>query len=181
VPGGVQAAPRVPTIRTCARNDLDSENMAKRRQERVSERIHHEVSDLLQNEIRDPRLAYVTVTDVEISPDLELATIFVSTLGEREALDNAIAGLERATGYIRRELAQRLGMRVMPAVRFLPDQSWERGARLDALLDRLAGTAPPAEDGYSTAAGETDVSPKQQSDLPNTPLDDEDEDCQETD
>jgi len=127
-----------------ARDRLVAENMATRRQQRVSERIHHEVSDLLLNEIRDPRLAEVTVTGVEISLDLELATVFVSTLGDREAKDKALVALERASGFIRRELARRLGMRVTPAVRFALDESWERGARLDALLNSLHSS--PADD-----------------------------------
>ena len=126
--------------------------MPTRRQERVSERIHHEVSDLLLNEIRDPRLEQVTVTGVEISPDLKLATVFVSALGDAEAKDNALKGLERASGYIRRELAQRLAMRLTPAVRFVLDESWERGARLDALLDNLQSS--PADDHDEEDAGQ---------------------------
>jgi ribosome-binding factor A len=127
--------------------------MATRRQERVSERIHHEISDLLQNEIRDPRLAEVTVTGVEISADLQLATIFVSTLGDQAAKAAALAALERASGYIRRELAQRLNMRVTPAVRFVLDESWERGARLDALLDSLHDS-PSGSEGEDAAPGQ---------------------------
>lgn len=119
--------------------------MVTRRQERVSERIHHEISDLLQNQIRDPRLAYVTVTGVEISPDLQLATVFVSALGEHEAKDSALTALEHAAGYIRRELAQRLMMRVTPAVHFVLDESWERGAHIDALLNNLQSAAPDDE------------------------------------
>ena len=126
--------------------------MPTRRQERVSERIHHEVSDLLLNEIRDPRLEQVTVTGVEITPDLKLATVFVSALGDPEAKDNALKGLERASGYIRRELAQRLAMRVTPALRFVLDESWERGARLDALLDNLPSS--PADDSDEEDAGQ---------------------------
>jgi len=121
--------------------------MPTRRQERVSERIHHEISDLLQNEIRDPRLEQVTVTGVEISPDLQLATVFISVMGDQEAKDNALSALERASGYVRRELAQRLGMRVTPAVQFVLDESWERGARLDALLDSLQGSPADGMDG----------------------------------
>jgi ribosome-binding factor A len=128
--------------------------MVTHRQERVSERIHHEISDLLQNEIRDPRLAYVTVTDVAITPDLALATVFVSALGDREAQDNALAALERASGYIRRELAQRLRMRVTPTVRFVPDESWERGARVDALLDSLHSST--SDDDDNLAEGDED-------------------------
>ena len=126
--------------------------MPTRRQERVSERIHHEVSDLLLNEIRDPRVEQVTVTGVEITPDLKLATVFVSALGDPEAKDNALKGLERASGYIRRELAQRLAMRVTPALRFVLDESWERGARLDALLDNLPSL--PADDSDEEDAGQ---------------------------
>lgn len=126
--------------------------MPTRRQERVSERIHHEISDLLLNEIRDPRLEQVTVTGVEISPDLKLATVFVSALGDSEAKDNALKGLERASGYVRRELAQRLGMRMTPAVRFVLDESWERGAHLDALLDSLQSS--PADDHDEEDAGQ---------------------------
>ncbi len=134
--------------------------MPTRRQERVSERIHHEISDLLQNEIRDPRLEQVTVTGVEISPDLQLATVFVSTMGDQAAKDNALKALERASGYVRRELAQRLGMRVTPAVRFVLDESWERGARVDALLNGLhsapagAVDSPAEEDQDDTDSGQ---------------------------
>jgi ribosome-binding factor A len=131
--------------------------MVTRRQERVSERIHHEISDLLQNEIRDPRLAYVTVTGVEISPDLQLATVFVTALGDHEARAAAVTALEGAAGYIRRELAQRLQMRVTPAVRFVLDESWERGARLDALLDSLRSS--PSDDGLGLAADDEKGAP----------------------
>jgi len=128
--------------------------MATRRQEQVSERIHHEVSDLLQNEMRDPRLTFVTVTDVEISPDLQLATVFVSALGDDEVKAGAMTALERASGYVRRELARRLRMRVTPAVRFLLDESWERGSRVDALLDSLHHS--PSDGDQGLAAGEDD-------------------------
>jgi ribosome-binding factor A len=131
--------------------------MVTRRQERVSERIHHEISDLLQNEIRDPRLAYVTVTGVEISPDLQLATVFVTALGDHEAKAAAMTALEGAVGYIRRELAQRLQMRVTPAVRFVLDESWERGARLDALLDSLRSLPPDDALGLATDDDEKDA------------------------
>lgn len=111
--------------------------MVKHRIERVSDRIHEEVSDLLQKRIRDPRLEFVTVTEVRVSPDLELATVFVSALGDQAARDSAVVALEGASGYIRRELAIRLSMRITPSVRFLLDDSWERGSRVDALLDSL--------------------------------------------
>ncbi|MBM4429646.1 MAG: 30S ribosome-binding factor RbfA [Chloroflexi bacterium] len=125
--------------------------MPSRRQERVSERIHQELSELLQRRLRDPRLAYVTVTEVQVSPDLKLATIFVSALGDDEAGESALTGLQHASRYIRRELAQMLQMRAMPELRFLLDDSWERGARIDQLLEQLPPAAP-SEGTEETAA-----------------------------
>jgi ribosome-binding factor A len=119
--------------------------MPKRRQERVTERIHQELSDLLLRRIHDPRLTFVTVTDVEVTPDLKLATVFVSVLGDQEAAQSALAGLQHASSFIRRELAHTLEMRVVPELRFLLDDSWERGARIDALLERLPPPAPNEE------------------------------------
>ena len=118
--------------------------MVKHRVERVTDRIQEEVSDLLLKQIRDPRIDFVTVTGVKISPDLELATVYVSVLGDAEASQNALKALEGAAGYVRRQLAIRLGMRTTPAVRFALDESWERGAKVDALLDRLRNEEPPA-------------------------------------
>jgi ribosome-binding factor A len=120
--------------------------MTKRRQERVSERIHHELSDLLQNRISDPRLVYVTVTEVEVTADLKQATVYVSALGDGQARREALQGLEHASRYIRRELAQRLQMRFAPEVRFSLDETWERGERIDRLLDKLH-SSPVDEDG----------------------------------
>jgi len=119
--------------------------MSTRRRERVSERIHEEISDLLLKRIRDPRLAYVTVTDVEVSPDLKLATVFVSALGDQESRHSALEGLNHASSYIRRELAQRLQLRFTPELRFLLDDSWERGARVDELLGQLQSAASSDE------------------------------------
>ena len=117
--------------------------MAKHRMERVSDRIQQEVSDLLLRHVRDPRIGFVTVTGVKVSQDMELATVYVSVLGDAEAKKNSLKALEGATGYVRRELAVRLGMRTTPAVRFALDESWERGAKVDALLDRLRDEKPP--------------------------------------
>lgn len=116
----------------------------KHRVERVSDRIQEEVSDLLLRQVRDPRIEFVTVTGVKVSPDLELATVYVSVLGDAEARQNAMKALEGASGYVRRELAVRLGMRTTPAVRFMLDISWERGARVDALLEKLRDQGGPA-------------------------------------
>lgn len=111
--------------------------MPTRRQERVSERIHEEISALLQREMGDPRLANVTVTGVEVSPDLKMASIFISALGDREARAAALQGLQHASSYVRWQLAQRIQLRYTPELRFELDESWQRGARIDELLEQV--------------------------------------------
>jgi ribosome-binding factor A len=121
--------------------------MPTRRQERVGERIHEEISQLLQTRVRDPRLAQVTVTGVDVSPDLKAATVFVSTLGDRESSNAALRGLQHASSFLRRALAQQLDTRFTPELRFVLDNSWQRGARIDELLEQLPSMSDdePAE------------------------------------
>jgi len=116
--------------------------MPGRRQERVSELLHHELTDLLQRRIRDPRLAQVTITGVEVSPDLKQATVFVTSLGDSEARREALNSLRHAGGFFRRELSQSLNMRVTPELRFALDESWQRGSRIDELLDQIQASDP---------------------------------------
>ncbi len=106
--------------------------MASRRQHRVAELIHHEFSNILQFEIRDPRIGFATVTEVEVSPDLKVATIYVSLLtgDEAESLD----GLEHAAPFARRELGRKLKLRYTPELRFQIDSSAAYAQKIDTLL-----------------------------------------------
>ena len=131
-------------------------DMSTRRQERVSERIHEEICDVLQKRIRDPRLAGVTVTGVEVSPDLKVAKVFISALGDRESRNSALQGLQHASKYIRRQLAQQLQMRFTPELRFALDESWERGARIDELLEQVGNTESSNEVTDSGASDDSD-------------------------
>ena len=108
--------------------------MFTRRQRRVGELLHEELGDLLQKKIRDPRLAFVTITTVEMSPDLRRAHVFVSSLGDQEAM---LAGLRHASGFLRRELGQRLSLRYIPDLTFHLDDSLERGERILRLLQEI--------------------------------------------
>jgi ribosome-binding factor A len=131
--------------------------MTTRRQERVGEQIHQVISEVLQTRVRDPRLAQVTVTGVEVSPDLRQATVFVSTLGTGKARQYAIESLDHAAGFLKRELARRVELRVLPELRFMLDESWQRAARIEELLHHLpppaqdeAGAAEPDQNGSSS-------------------------------
>ena len=109
------------------------------RPERVGHLMQREIADILVNKLRDPRLgALVSVTDVEVTSDLSFARVFVSLLAQGEDRDRLLAGLQNAAGFVRRELAPRLGLREVPELRFLLDTSIDRGARVDDLLRRLS-------------------------------------------
>jgi ribosome-binding factor A len=110
--------------------------------------MRREVADILANRVRDPRVgSMVSVTDVEVTPDLSLARIYVSVLTSGTERDHALEALQRSTPFVRRELAPRLGLREMPEIRFVHDTSIERGARIEDLLRRIqAGESIPDEE-----------------------------------
>ena len=118
------------------------------RSEKVEQVIQEELSQILQREVRDPRIGFVSVTDVEVSVDLRYARVFVSVLGDEEAKAATMDGLRSALGYIRRELGSRLQMRYTPEITFRLDESIERGARVNKLLGDVAKEphAHPARD-----------------------------------
>lgn len=120
--------------------------MATRRQRQVAELLHEEISLLIQQRARDPRLGFVTVTDVEVSPDLRLAHVYVSILGSEEDVKQSLESLKRAAGFFRRELGTSLSLRYLPELDFRLDDSLERGLRIDQLLDSLQDT-PPEDEG----------------------------------
>ncbi|HLH11986.1 MAG TPA: 30S ribosome-binding factor RbfA [Methylovirgula sp.] len=104
---------------------------------RVGELIRHTLSDLLaRGVVKDPVLEghVVTVPDVRMSPDLKLATAYVMPLGGKD-MDAVIEALDRHKKFLRSEIAGRINLRYAPDVRFKPDESFEEGARIDALLD----------------------------------------------
>ncbi len=112
--------------------------MPTRRQRRVSELIHRELSLLLMREARDPRLADITITEVKVTPDLLLARIYFTVLGDAAAEAEARAGLEHAGGFLRTQLAGRVRLRFAPELIFEVDRSASYGRRIDELLDEIA-------------------------------------------
>ncbi len=116
-----------------------------RRVSRVAELIKREVSQMLLNGIKDDRVGtgMVSVTDVDVSGDLQHAKIYVSIYGTDEAKEETMAGLKSATGYVRSELGARVRLRRTPEVIFLEDRSIERGNKVLALLNQLNHDRPP--------------------------------------
>jgi ribosome-binding factor A len=108
------------------------------RPERVAHLMRREIAEILQRRVRDPRVsAMVSVTDVEVTHDLSMAKVFVSMMSEGAERDRTLEALQSAAGFVRHELAPRLGLREVPQLRFVLDTSIERGARVEDLLRRL--------------------------------------------
>ena len=117
------------------------------RPERVAHLMRREIADILSNKLRDPRLSHwVSVTDVEVTKDLSFAKVFVSVLPTGDERAQTMDTLGRAAGYVRRELAPRLGLREVPEIRFLLDTSIDRGARVDELLRKIERGEPVDDD-----------------------------------
>ena len=112
--------------------------MATRRQRRVSELIHRELSILLMREVRDPRLAGITLTEVRVTPDLQIARVYYTILGDAEEARAAGAALESAGGYLRTQLGARVRLRLVPELVFQLDQSSEYGRHIDDLLAQIS-------------------------------------------
>ena len=109
-----------------------------RRIKRVNALIRQEISELLQRQVKDPRLGtFVAVTEVSTSADLKYARIFVSGMCSQSEKEETISALTSASGFLRRELAGRLRLRHIPELSFEWDNSIEQGAHLQELIDRV--------------------------------------------
>jgi ribosome-binding factor A len=128
--------------------------MASQRMRRVDQAVRQVISDALR-EVKDPRVGFVTVTEVKTSPDLHHARVYVSVLGGVSERDDTLAGLQSAHGYFQRRIADELALKRTPALRFVYDDTGERAARLEELIEREArvsgGRTPP--DGVRAPTG----------------------------
>jgi len=113
------------------------------RQQRLAEQIRDEVAQMLQEEVKDPRIGFASIVKVELSSDLRVAKIYVSVLGDQAAKENTLKGLESAQGFIRRELGQRLRLRFIPEIRWVLDEGIEHGARIAELLKEIRQGSGP--------------------------------------
>jgi ribosome-binding factor A len=104
---------------------------------RVASQLQRELAELLRSEVKDPRLGMVTVSDVEVTRDLSLAKVYVSFLGARQTNTESLKLLAGLGPLLRHEVARRMRMRVIPELRFIFDDSVERGLHMDAVIDSL--------------------------------------------
>jgi ribosome-binding factor A len=115
------------------------------RHERVAEEIAHEINAMLAGELKDPRLeGSVTASEVRVQPDMKHARVFISVQGSEKERVDAIKALEHASGFIRRELGERLQLRRLPELHFTLDLSQEQVERIEQLLKEMKKDTPPA-------------------------------------
>lgn len=132
--------------------------MANPRVRKVADRIQVIVAEMLERRIKDPRLGFVTITDVRVSGDTQQASVFYTVLGEDEEVAGSAAALESARGLIRSEVAKQLGMRHAPTVEFIHDALPDTARHIDELLEqaRASDAAVAAAAAGATYAGEPD-------------------------
>jgi ribosome-binding factor A len=111
--------------------------MTSYRPARVGELIQAELADLLLKDLKDPRLQLATVSHVKVSPDLRNARVYISRVGKVEEQENALAGFQRAGGFIRGQLGKRLRLRYVPKLEFVIDTGIAYGVRISSILNGL--------------------------------------------
>jgi ribosome-binding factor A len=111
--------------------------MARVRVGRVGEQIKKELSQIVQSELKDPRIGFLTVTGVEITNDLSIAKVFLSVMGTDEQKEATLKALSSGSGYIRSELGKRIRLRKIPELQFKFDASIDYGSKIDIILHQL--------------------------------------------
>jgi len=105
------------------------------RTRRIAEQIQRELAELVRLELKDPRVGLITLTDVEVTNDHEHAKVYFTLMGNQQQIEETTKGLQRAAGFLRRQLAHRMLLRIVPDLRFVHDTSVERGMDLSRLID----------------------------------------------
>jgi len=116
------------------------------RPKRVAEQVRKEIADLLQKGIKDPRIGFVSIMGVRMSPDLKYANVYVSLLGSDKERRSSLVGLERSSGWIRKALGKRLRQRFTPEIRFFEDTSLDRVFELEEVFRDLHAAEEDHED-----------------------------------
>ncbi len=112
--------------------------MQSRRTERVSDLLLHEIAQILQKDVKDPRVGFVTLTGVQVSADLRVAKVRYTVLGDETNREACVQGLRSATSFIRREVGRRLRLRAVPDLHFVFDDTLEKTLHLQEMLEELS-------------------------------------------
>lgn len=116
------------------------------RPDRVADQIRGELGTLLAREVHDPGIGFVTLTRVQVTPDLQQARVYYTVLGDEEARRNSSRALERAASFLRRQIGSRLRLKRVPELTFVYDESIARQDRIEQLLNEIHAGAPMSTD-----------------------------------
>lgn len=105
--------------------------------EKIAGIIQKEISEIIQFQLKDPKIGFITITDVTVTNDLSIAKVYVSFLGQKPREEAGMKGLNRSKGFIRSELAKRLKMRKVPELHFFIDDALERGNRIEEIIHKI--------------------------------------------
>ncbi|RPF55951.1 30S ribosome-binding factor RbfA [Aquisalibacillus elongatus] len=111
--------------------------MSNIRSNRVAEQMKKELGDILSRKIKDPRVGFVTVTDVQVSGDLQQAKVFISIFGDEEKKEETLIGLAKSKGFIRSEIGNRIRLRKVPELTFEIDETIEHGNKIERIIQDL--------------------------------------------
>lgn len=133
------------------------------RPSRIADQLRAELSDLIARQVHDPGIGFLTITHVKVSPDLQIARVYYTTLGDDKARRDSGRALERATPFLRRQLGSRLRLKRVPQLEFFFDESIERGDRIEQILHELEAERPhgPQQDvAPATQSGTDERNPR---------------------
>ena len=125
------------------------------RKDRVAEQIRRELAELIRTELKDPRVGMISITDVEVTADYAHAKVFFSTLAGSEHVPEVLSGLQKASGFLRRELGKRISIHMTPQLHFVFDQSLERGAELSRLIEEAVAISETSDPAPETDLGDS--------------------------
>lgn len=114
------------------------------RAERISGKIQYAITELLSKKMQDPRVEMATVSSVKLTPDLRVADVYIAVFGDKKRIKEALDGFKKSKGFIKKSIAPKLGLKYMPDLRFVHDDSFDKAAKMDALI-KSATTGTPTE------------------------------------
>ena len=117
--------------------DKEVTRMSSMRAERVGEQMKKELMDIINNKVKDPRVGFITITDVVLTNDLSQANVFLTVLGNDKEVENTFKALDKAKGFIKSELGSRMRLRIMPELMYEYDQSIEYGNKIERMIQDL--------------------------------------------
>lgn len=125
------------------------------RARRVADQIQRELPELIRQEVKDPRVGMLTITEVELNRDMEHAKVFFTTLGDQKSHDECLEGLQRASGFLRAQLAGRMQLRIVPKLAFVYDRSVEHGVAMTRLIENAV--AEDTRNALDAARGDAEI------------------------